>query len=292
MTYQEFKEFIKLSIQKELGSNVTVTIQDIIKNNNTHLDGLTVFSSTFNISPTIYLNYYYKQYEAGRSIELICQELINTYKDNQPKTNIDISFFTCYEKVKSNIVFKLINYERNSELLKDVPHFRFLDLAIVFHCLLRTDATGNATILIHNHHLTYWNITQDDLYALATANTPRLLPYDLRSMTDVLKELMIDETDDVPVCPMYMLTNHSKLNGSVCILYHNLLKDFANRIESDLFILPSSVHEVLIIPAMHNDSYQELSDMVKEVNSSQLTSEEILSDHVYYFSRATSKLTM
>jgi len=117
-------------------------------------------------------------------------------------------------------------------------------------------------------------------------------------MTDVLKELLCDEESlQTPpevenVCPMYMLSNQNKLNGSVCILYQDLLKDFSERLGCDLYILPSSVHEVLILPAQNDTSCQSLSEMVKEINSSQLSREEILSDHVYYYSRKTCRITM
>ena len=298
MTYQKFKSQICETLQKALGSQVTVTIKDIIKNNGTHMDGLTVFSSMSNLSPTIYLNPYFEQYEKGKSLSDICDDILSAYRANKPTGNIDITFFTDYDKVKSRIIYKLVNYERNRELLKNVPHFRFLDLAIVFNCLLLSDFPGNATILIHDHHLSLWGITKDDLYALALKNTPVLLKYDLRNMTDVLKELLAGEdfcdfpTPPAPVCPMYVLSNQYKLNGSGCILYQNLLKNFAERLQSDLYILPSSIHEVLILPAHSSDSYRDLSDMVKEVNASQLSCEEILSDHVYYFSRETCRLSM
>ncbi|MCI5874186.1 MAG: DUF5688 family protein [Clostridiales bacterium] len=296
--YSEFKQQILSDLQERLGSDVRVTVQDIIKNNDTHLDGLTILSTKYNLSPTIYLNSYFKQYENGHSLSDIENDILKVYHDNRPSDNIDISFFTDYDKVKSRIIFKLVNYERNRELLKEVPHYRFLDLSIVFNCLVESSPSGSATILIHNQHLNYWGITKDDLYALAQQNTPRLLSYDLRNMTDILKELLSDE--DIPAdapdattsYPMYVLTNRYKLNGSGCILYQNLLRDFANRLESDLFILPSSVHEVLIIPVKNKTSPQELSDMVKDVNSSQLSREEILSDHVYYFSRESGQITM
>lgn len=298
MTYQEFKQRIVTTLQQELSSAAAISIQDILKNNNTHLDGLTVFSEGCNISPTIYLNYYYSQYKKGRPFSEIYGDILKIYQENSTNINIDISFFTVYSKVKSRIIFKLINYQRNRELLNNVPHFRFLDLAIVFHCLVKTDPTGTATILIQNHHLSLWDITKDDLYALAMTNTPKLLQYDLRNMTDVLKELLCGgskfpaefSADDA--FPMYLLSNRAKLNGSVCILYQNLLQDFAHRLGSDLYILPSSIHEVLIIPTDKSASYEELSDMVREVNATQLSREEILSDHVYYFSRETGKLTM
>lgn len=297
MTYQEFKQHIANVIQAKLGSSVKVTVQEIIKNNNTRLDGLTILSNQLNISPTIYLNYYYSQYQNGKPLNDIYHDILMTYEQNKPKSCIDISFFTEYEKVKNRIVFKLINYERNHELLEKVPHYRYLDLAIVFNCLLESNATGNATILIYQHHLAFWHITKDDLYALAMENTPKLLTYELKNMTEVLGGLLktefaeaLDTTQNV--FPMYVLSNRSKLNGSGCILYKNLLHSFAKKLNSDLYILPSSVHEVLIIPAEKADSAKELSDMVKEVNATQLSNEEILSDHVYYYSRETAQLTM
>lgn len=298
--YSEFKQRLLFDLQQRLGSDIRVQIQDIIKNNDTHLDGLTLLSAKYNLSPTIYLNYYFKQYENGRSLSDIENDILATYHENCPSRNIDISFFTDYNKVKSRIIFKLVNYERNRELLRNVPHYRFLDLALVFNCLIESSASGNATILIHEHHLTYWNITRDDLYALAQQNTPRLLSYELRNMTEVLKELFSDEelTDELPGLDtlsgnsMYVLTNRYKLNGSGCILYPNLLHDFASRLNADLFILPSSIHEVLIIPATNQNTPSELSDMVKDVNASQLSREEILSDHIYYFSRESGQLTM
>lgn len=302
MTYQEFVSHIKEAMQKELGSHVTVTIQNILKNNNTYLDGLTVLATNFNISPTIYLNSYYAQYKEGRQFSDIFKEILSVYEANKPSDSVDVSFFTDYDKVKSRIIFKLINYKRNEDLLKTIPHFRYLDLAIVFNCLLKTNDNGSATILIQNQHLDLWGITSDDLYALSLTNTPRLLAYDLRSMTEVIRELFHEEDaschgnlhdfDTDSDFPMYMLSNRCKLNGSVCILYQNLLPDFARRLGSDLYILPSSIHEVLIIPASQNHSCEELTDMVREVNATQVSVEEILSDHVYYFSRQTGKLTM
>lgn len=294
MTYTEFKQNIMQMVQNKLGPNVRVTIQEIIKNNDTHLDGLTILSGQFNISPTIYLNHYYHQYQKGKPISDIYRDILTCYEENRPKKDIDITFFTDYEKVKDHVIFKLINYERNRELLSKVPHYRFLDLAIVFSCLVNADADGCATILIYNHHLSFWDITKDDLYALSMTNTPKLLSYDLKNMTDVLSELLAgaDCNDPLDAFPMYVLSNQSKLNGSGCILYHDLLHNFAKQLDSDLYILPSSVHEVLLIPASNGESSSELSAMVREVNATQLSNEEILSDHVYYYSRETGQLTM
>lgn len=313
MTYQDFKENVTSAIQEKLGPSVKVTIQEIIKNNDTHLDGLTILSNQLNISPTIYLNYYFKQYLNGKPMDDIYRDILSLYEENKPSGNIDISFFTDYEQVKTHIVFKLINYERNKVLLEKVPHMKFLDLAIIFNCLVEADEKGSATILIYNQHLAFWNITKEDLYVLAMKNTPALLAYDLRDMSDVLMELMkgstcsstgsdstelnpvafdFEENDFENAIPMYVLSNKHKLNGSCCILYQDLLHSFSTKLDCDLYILPSSVHEVLLIPAYRSDSFEELSAIVREVNATQLSREEVLSDHVYFYSRETGQITM
>lgn len=297
--YSEFKQQIISDLKSCIGSDIHIQLQSILKNNNTQLDGITLLSDSLNISPTIYLNHYFKQYENGRSLSEIEADILSTYHTYRPTESIDISFFTDYDKVRSHIVFKLINYDYNRKLLQDVPHYRILDLALVFYCLIEVSPAGSAAILIHEQHLSYWNITHDNLYALALQNTPRLLSYELRNMSDVLHELFTAEQlaaempgDDSSDNPMYILTNHSKINGSCCILYPNLLQEIAAQLESDLYILPSSIHEVLILPVKNQQNPDELIHIIKEVNSNQLSLEEILSDHLYLFSRKNGQLTI
>lgn len=299
MNYNEFTKTIQQLLSEKLDSQTTITIQEIIKNNDTHLDGLTITKEGLNISPTIYLNDYYLQFQSGECLEQICADILDIYETNKPHQSIDISFFTNYDEVKDHIVFKLINFEKNKPLLEKVPYYRYLDLAIVFNCLIDSTQRGSATILIYNQHLDYWNVTRDDLYDLALENTPKLLQYDLRNMTDVLRELLSDFNPADFICedinqpyPMYVLSNTHKLHGSTCILYQNLLLNFANKMNADLYVLPSSIHEVLLIPAYDHSSYNELTDMVREVNSTQVSEDEILSDHVYYFSRTDNQLNI
>ena len=297
MTYQEFKENVTTVIKNQLGSNVKVTIQEIIKNNDTHYDGLTILSNQLNISPTIYLNFYFKQYLKGRSLEEICHDILSVYEENKPSGNIDISFFTNYEQVKKRIVFKLINYEQNKNLLQKIPHIKILDLAIIFNCLVDADETGNATILIYNQHLSLWNITKDDLYHLAMKNTPALLTYELRDMSDVLIELMAGvpcnsmKEEFEYMVPMYVLSNKSKLNGSGCIFYHNLLHNLCEKLECDLYILPSSIHEViLLLDYEYVQGSEELQQMVRETNRMVVDQEEVLSDHIYHYDREKDEI--
>ena len=266
------------------------------------LDGLTIMEGGTNLSPTIYLNYFYETYQNGVEFSSILDTILHTYQSNKPRGKIDTSFFTDYANVRPHIAYKLIHYERNRHLLADLPHFRYLDLAIVFYCLVSSSPSGSATILIRKDHLRFWNISPTQLFDAAKENTPRLLSYDLRNMNDLMEELLAPahstlsdpdiKKEDAAICPMYVLTNQNKLNGASCILYEHLLEHFADRLCCDLYILPSSIHEVILIPATSDTSYQELSQMVQEVNDTQVSPEEILSDHVYYFSRSSGSIRM
>ena len=299
MHYETFKEQILAALKKEL-PNAALSIEPVMKNNDVTLDGLIIMEEGTNISPTLYLNYYYDVYLEQSDFTAALTAILTTYRANQPEGSVDVSFFTNYHNITDKIVYKLINYEKNKVLLNDVPHYRYLDLAIVFYCLISTSVTGNATILIRNRHLLFWDISKGALLNTARHNTPKLLKYDLRNMTEIMAELLKQENDlsssmqkeDTALCPMYVLTNQSKLNGASCILYSHLLEAFSRRLDCDLYILPSSIHEVILIPAKDNTTYGELSQMVQDVNHTQVAPDEVLSDHVYYFSRKSNSISM
>ncbi|MEG1596504.1 MAG: DUF5688 family protein [Lachnospiraceae bacterium] len=250
MNYSDFKSTILTQIQHRVGYEKKVQIQEIIKNNHVPLDGLSILEAGNNISPTIYLNSYFLSFKNGTSIPTICDEILLLYEKNRSPSPIDLEFFTNFSKIKDKIVFKLVNLEKNKILLKEIPHIPYLDLAIIFYCLVDAGERGNITILIRNQHLKLWNITDKELYDLAAINTPFLLPDDFNSMTSILESYLETQSisNELPgstyaLCPMYVLTNSSKLFGAACILYNGMLKKIAETLQSCFYILPSSVHE-------------------------------------------------
>ncbi|MGN1174349.1 MAG: DUF5688 family protein [Roseburia sp.] len=293
MNYDNFKQQILSGLQERL-PNASLSIEPVLKNNAVSLDGLIILENETNISPTLYLNYYYDIYCDGTTFPDILDSILNTYYNTRPCGKINTAFYTNYQNVRDKIAYKLVNYEANKSLLSGIPHYRKFDLAIVFYCLLTTSITGNATILIRNEHLHFWNISKHQLFLQAKENTEKLLPYQLKNMNELLSEMLKSENpqleaghmDEPSICPMYVLTNQSKLYGASCVLYEHLLEDIAKQFDSDFYILPSSIHEVILIPASDNTSYSELSQMVQDVNETQVSPEELLSDHVYYFSRS------
>lgn len=270
-----------------------VLIQPVLKNNGTVYDGLIIIDPILNISPTIYLNPYYHRFLDGVSMEDIYNDILSTYQENLPKEDFDISLFKDFDKAKERILVKLVNQERNSELLEEVPHIIFHDLAIIFVCAICDFLDEYATILIHNQHLEMWGISLDELYEIGMENTPKLLPYSFDSMENVLKHLSDGTLPFVTDIAMSVLTNQLKIHGATSIIYPGLLKRLANDLDDDIIIIPSSIHEVLIIPYQSTISKYSLlnfRDMIVQVNEEQLPDEEVLSDHAYLYLKDSEKL--
>ena len=292
MEYSIFKELILEALKERFGEECQIEYKEVLKNNGVKLDGVIVRQNNCVVSPTVYVNDYYEDFSNGENINNIADIIERLIRDNTIVDEFDADELILFDNVKDRIVFKLINFERNKELLETVPYKKYLDLAIVYYISVKEDIFECASILINNSHLKLWNKTLEEIDELAEKNTPFILKPELKSMGQTLKEIMFNSDDnefdekDFENCYMYVLTNEKKQFGAATILYDNELKDFSERIESDFYIIPSSVHEVIIIPSKFVDSSDSLDEMICEVNSSQVPLVDILSDHAYKYNRA------
>ncbi len=298
LSYESFKNEILLQVNDRLEGTANATLTPIRKNNDTLWDGLIISTDDSNISPAIYLNSYYDPaYLDGESISSIADDLVRQYRRSLPCEPVNISFFTDFDKVKDMIVFRIVNRAKNETLLEDVPHIDYLDLSVTFLCLLSVHDSCDATILIHNSHLELWNTDADELYEIAIRNTPKLLNWKLRDMKDIIEGLTLPEDDLIPdkdelAFPIYVLSNTSSINGAACILYEGVLAAIADRLYAEnLYIIPSSIHEVLVLPQTPSVTGEDLDTMICQVNASAVSDEEILSDHVYYYCREDDLLS-
>lgn len=293
MKYQDFIEIIKDHVALNLSHLHKVMVQPVIKNNGITYDGLVVIDPVLNISPTIYLNPYYHRYLNGVSMKDIFEDIMKTYHDNQPQQNFDVSLFCDYEKAQNRIILRLVNYEKNKELLLEIPHIRFYDLAIIFVCSVSDLLEEYATILIHNYHLNMWEIDLQELYQIAMTNTPKLLPYHFEHMEEYFARIMEHPFPLFSDLDIYLLTNTIKIHGSACMVYPGLLNHLANQLMDNLVIIPSSIHELLILPenaAKDKYSLTDFQAMISEANDTHLADVEILSDHAYIYIRETGEL--
>lgn len=298
MEYKEFVEYIKMNAGYIAGEGGNITINHVIKNNGCEMDGLVIMEKGKDIAPTIYLDSFYELYTNGENIKNIIRQIEVIYEQNKNNVTFDVNILKHFDTIKDKIVYKVVNYRSNEKLLEQVPHKRILDLAVVFYCLLDNEYGRSATALIYNNNLKNWNVTIDDVYKAALKNTPDLLHSKISSMAALFEKCgvnvdgeEVDLKDYVP-SDMYVLTNESKLNGAACILYENVLYDFAQKLGADLYILPSSLHEVILLPKLSMFEKDELVNMVKEVNTEGVAADEVLSDHVYEYNRTERLITM
>ncbi len=292
MRYQEFIENVKEHIKQEL--QLQVHVYPVLKNNDTVYDGLVILDPLLNISPTIYLNPYFGRYLEGVPLEDIYDDIIKTYHKYLPQEDFDISFFCDYEKAQEHIIMKLVNAKRNKELLQQVPHILVYDLALLFLCSVGNFTNEFSTILIHNHHLEHWNVTVEDLYEMAQINTPKLLAPRLDNLHDVFEHITNEDLPFLDELSCSILTNHLKIYGATVIVYPELLREIAEIYEDDLIIIPSSIHETLVIPNKNmppEHSIEHINTMIQDVNETHLLDTEILSDHVYYYNREHMEIT-
>lgn len=167
----------------------------------------------------------------------------------------------------------------------------YLDLAVVFYVLLEINHYGMASMMIRNEHLRMWNTTKEEIYRYARRNTEILLPDEFQTMRAVIEELTgRKETGGKDI--MYILSNENRSFGAAAILYEGRLKKIGERLGENFYVLPSSVHEMIIIAESEAPSKEELSEMVAEINRTQVEAEEVLSDHAYYYDRKQEKLVL
>jgi hypothetical protein len=219
--------------------------------------------------------------------------------------SFDASLVTDFSACKERICYKLVNADRNRELLADAPHIIVCDdLAVLFYILVSNDGEGTATITVRNNMTDLWGVEEDELFKIALLNTQRLFRGSVMSMASVMMDLLSDRMDDEysseffdmvvseDMVPMYVCSNSQKVNGAGVILYKDLLKQFAEKTGSDFYILPSSIHETLLVPVSDQMEVEALRSMVREVNATQVAPEEVLSDNVYIYRREDDKISL
>lgn len=306
MTMKLFAGAVKKALETVYGAECSVELRDVTKNNNCCLTGLCIRKDDDNMAPVIYLDAFYEEYlQRGISIEEVCEEVIHTYKISKTNHKFNTSGVMDFYQVKDKICFKLVNTQRNQELLADVPHIKFLDLAIIYFILISKDSAGMDTIMVRNNIINMWDVDADELYIIALRNTQRLFRGTVSPISSVISEMINSDANDYSIedifdmevggadaIPMYVATNVDKINGAAVIFYDNLLKEFADRIHSDFFILPSSIHEVLLVPVSFGADERGLAAMVRDVNATQVAADEVLSDNVYRYNRVTDRVEM
>lgn len=302
MKYQEFVCAIEKEMNQRLKGGVTARQYMAVKNNGTVKQGLLIESPGVNVSPTIYLEEYYQRSLNGESIHELVQDILDFYGVVKCEQSWSTYGIEHYEAIQDKIVFKLIHTGKNRELLREIPHIELLDLSIVFYALLDINSQGTATMTVRNEHLQCWGVTKGELFDLARKNVKSLLPAELFTMQQAVDEVLHsgprEKINLLKGCPnkgddfMYVLSNPIRSFGAACIVYPEVLDMAGQVLGEDYYVLPSSVHEVVLVPESKGMEPEEMDAMVVEINATQVDEEEILSNHAYLYKREDRRLIM
>ncbi len=298
MDMEQFAESIRERIEQK-GRFEKVSLQNVLKNNGVKRCGLLLHSGGNNLVPTIYLEPFFEAYGNGADMEEIVGRILESY-ENIPGEGVDMSFFREFPMVKDRLCMKLVNRESNLEFLSEVPYREFLDMAVVYYVDYYDPVVGAGTIQVYNSHMEMWGVSEEELWEVAGINTPERKPGRIESLGDLLAEAFAKYDDDDSeqsyssiregAVSMMIITNIERMYGAAAVLYSRMLKQAADKTGSDLFILPSSLHEVIAVPVIDGEEAADLKEMVREVNRKELQPEEVLSDNVYIYRREQDRL--
>ena len=229
-----------------------IQLQEVTHNNNTTHTGLLISRSEINVAPTIYMEQYYKQYQDTGDMDAVIKEIADVYKGSLESTNdMPVEIFNQKEQYFSNCYLKVVNYEKNKDMLQDVPYKKYMDLAVTIRMLVRVDETGMASAIVTHDHTARLGINEKDLYAAALKNTEFLFPVRIDKLEDVIRKL--DSyglaQEELPDTGIYVLSNLPRIAGATSILYaQDQITELAEEHGCGFYIVPSSTHEVLLCP--------------------------------------------
>lgn len=295
MNFQKFAEKMRTLTAEKFGDNYHIELQEILKENGKQTGLAIIEKGNEQLQPIYYLEESYRKYcTDNQNLDTIANEIhmhyqheLNTMKQLE-KTSSSLSSF---ESIRSKIFFHIVNSKDHPEFFSEVPWVPFLDMAVVFRILIKRSPDGTMSSLVRKQNLEAWGITPEELYKAASENTPCLFPVWFKPLDPYLKELVPDFQEEEHSA-LYILSNKDKWLGASSILYPEVLRQCAEQLHCDFYILPSSLHEVLLLPKKDEISVEELRMMVQSVNQMCVAPEDQLSDSVYLYCKENNRLEL
>lgn len=309
MDYDEFKERVMnefIDYLPERYSDCVLELHQVPKLNEV-LTGIAIKPrepcKAF-IAPTFYMERLYSQYEESGSFERTMSDQAIYLEESIkfiPKNILSLDF----SKVKEKIVFQIVNTADNMEMLIKCPHRNFEDLSVVYRAITGISNSGVSGFLITNDIAEVEGLTENELYQFAFENTKRLFPFKSERIEVIMRRLMrrwgADEEEIKEAFPgytktplkerVYVVTNKHDFFGANALLYNDVIADVANKIGTDCYILPSSVHDLIVLSTEIYYKQNKLANIVKTTNNESVRPSERLSDSVYMYSISDGSIT-
>lgn len=284
-------------LPEDVSENVEISETVVVKMNDQKLHGLVIREKGSDAAPTFYMDEMYERYESGENMGELMTELAGNYSlvDLMPgPPEVDLS----WDNVKDKLTVRLLEKKRNREFLSNMPYVSVgHGLAIIADINMGEDRGGDWRIAVNNNVLESLGVDKEQLFSSAMSSAKIYDRAELVDMTNALfsqeKVNLLDR--DEPIAPedlggMYVLTNSTGSLGASALFYPDVKEKAAEILGSDYYILPSSTHEVILVPDTSGINAKNLCDMVKQANRTVVDEKDILSDNVYHYSREDRRL--
>lgn len=285
MEYEEFKEEIRERMQERLGAGTEVSFHSLGRNNGAKTEGLEVREESAEAAPVFRLDALYGNYCKNGSMEETVSSALKTLEEKPPA---DIGAVPkTWEAAKGRIRMGLVHYGWNREALKGIPHRKFLNLAVAYRVELPESGGFQAEIRINRSLMEMWGATEEELYTEAMENLEKE-PYNIQPIATLLGGMAGVPSEEMRELPeemtkQHVLSNESCRYGAAGMMRQDLMERFAEQAGGSFYILPSSIHDLILLSDDDSVSAECLKEMVKEVNKSTVAREEWLSEDVYYY---------
>lgn len=297
MEYIQFLADVQERVEAHFCGKVKGEVCTSTKNNGVTVTGLMLKGEKERVAPNFYLDHQFVEWMRGVcTLEDVAEKLCLAYQEEIKRNSHLVSKiqFT-WEEFRRNVFMRLVNREKNKDLLEKIPYREFLDLALVYYYSVPIADDVMGTLIITKEHLDLLHITEEELHETAKSNCERFQPIKIKCMEDLLYDLgrkIGVEVHEIKECHpiLFVMTNTKGTFGATSLFFSEELTCFAKRIKNSYYILPSSVHEVILVPAGNEFNRDYFRSMVREINETQLDATEVLSDNIYFFDEDTEEL--
>lgn len=294
MNYEEFKETLmedlKQGIYEQTGKECTISVSNVTKLQNESYEAFTIRPEDSAVGINMDVEGLFKEYQKvgdyDKVFDRAFEGVINSF-EKQP--NIDIQKIGDYDSMKERLSIQVVATERNAEMLSDIPHKEFEDMSMVCRFVLNFGDHEQGSVLVNNSMLERYGVTQEQLFEDALKYAPTIKPSEIKSMAEMMAEITGMDINEIngsiggDKVPMYVASTSDRVNGAGILAYPDFLENAAEKLGGDFFVLPSSLHEIILVPDDGETDFHVFENMVREVNETQVDPKEQLTDHAYHY---------
>lgn len=285
----DFETFMNETIKemRDRFPDFDISKQEVSKLQGESYTGMAVRPENSEIGATLNLQDFYKALSFGMFLEDVMDSIERSVVSAvRHMPHYDARVLEDYDRMKDALTVDLVPVAGNEEKLAQIPHKNVEDMALVYRFEEESSVYGSASILVTNEMLAVYDITADQLHEDAMKAAVQNRPAKLHNMNDVMRDMMGDMSGLVPMnepSPLWVATVEGGQNGAGVIQYPGFLDQAAEALGGDFYVLPSSVHEVLLVADDGSMEIGYLEEMVRSVNETEVSPAERLSDNVYHY---------